>query len=205
MIINGNLNLANSIVESLGELKEVHGSLDLNNCRELTDLGKLEKIEVNEKKYMYSLNFSNLPKLKSLGLLKSINWIQRFLIVNCPNLTSLGELKWFPVNEVNLQASNIKRIKSYSGFVYTLDLSENKFIQVIEEGVSVGFLNLRNSSIKKIDKQCTFKILNIENCINLKSLGRNLRISEKLKIDGSGITEKYLKKYHPELLKVLIK
>jgi len=32
-----------------------------------------------------------------------------------------------------------------------------------------------------------------------------LRISEKLKIDGSGITEKYLKKYLPELLKVLVK
>ena len=204
MIINGNLNLANSKIQSLGNLKEIHGSLDLNNCRELISLGKLEKLEIN-KNYQYSLNFSNLPKLKSLGLLKHINWIQRFLIVNCPNLTSLGELKWFPVNEVNLQASNIKRIKSYSSFVYNLDLSENKFIQVIEEGVNVGFLNLRNSSIKKLDKQCSFKRLNIENCINLKSLGRNLNVREKLKIEGSGITEKYLKKYHPELLKVLEK
>jgi len=90
MIINGNLNLSNSTIESLGNIKAINGILDINNCKNLISFGDLEAINGVKKNYGqdYSLNFSNLPKLKSLGLLKSINWIQRFLIVNCPNLTT---------------------------------------------------------------------------------------------------------------------
>lgn len=47
MIIKGDLSLQNSNIESLGNLKEVHGDLNLGGCRNLKDLGKLEIVKVD--------------------------------------------------------------------------------------------------------------------------------------------------------------
>ena len=43
MIINGDLYLKETNVESLGELTNVNGRLSLWNCEKLKDLGKLLK------------------------------------------------------------------------------------------------------------------------------------------------------------------
>lgn len=45
MIIKGSLSLQNSNIESLGELEEVHGSLNLGSCKQLESLGKLEIVK----------------------------------------------------------------------------------------------------------------------------------------------------------------
>ena len=45
MIINGNLDLRKSLIESLGELTEVNGNLQLENCHQLKSLGKLKKLK----------------------------------------------------------------------------------------------------------------------------------------------------------------
>ena len=64
MIINGDLNLNNSSIESLGNLKKVKGDLLLWNCKNLISLGDLE--EVDEE----FINITYCKKLKDLGKLK---------------------------------------------------------------------------------------------------------------------------------------
>lgn len=57
MIVNGNLVLSNSNIESLGNLKEVKENLFLKGCTNLKDLGKLEKAK--------SITLGLCPNLKS--------------------------------------------------------------------------------------------------------------------------------------------
>ena len=83
MIVNGNLILRDSLVNSLGNLKEVNGYVDLMGCNNLMDLGKLKIIRNN-----VTLNGS---KLKSLGNLRSIDG--KLGLLDCNNLEDLGELE----------------------------------------------------------------------------------------------------------------
>lgn len=64
MIINGNLYLDESSIESLGNIKEVNGNLILWKCYNLKDLGNLEIIRGD------IINFMFTKKLKDLGKLK---------------------------------------------------------------------------------------------------------------------------------------
>ena len=66
MIINGNLNLANSKIQSLGNLRKVEGLLDLTDCENLEDLGDLE--EIGEQ-----LILTGCKNLKSPGKLKNLD------------------------------------------------------------------------------------------------------------------------------------
>ena len=43
MIINGNLILRNSSIQSLGDLTKINGDLKLQNCENIRTLGKLKK------------------------------------------------------------------------------------------------------------------------------------------------------------------
>ncbi len=64
MIINGNLYLDESSIESLGDIKEVKGNLILWKCYNLKDLGNLKHIKGD------LINFMFTKKLQSLGKLE---------------------------------------------------------------------------------------------------------------------------------------
>ena len=82
MIIKGNLDLRRSSIESLGELTEVNGKLQLENCHQLKSLGKLKKIKKN-----LSLN----DEIETLGDLEEVG--EDLLLQRCGNLKDLGKLK----------------------------------------------------------------------------------------------------------------
>lgn len=69
MVINGDLNLKNSSIESLGKLKKINAGgllIEFNNCKNLKDLGNLEQIDCG----MFEI--INCHNLKDLGKLKKI-------------------------------------------------------------------------------------------------------------------------------------
>jgi hypothetical protein len=120
MIINGNLNLSNSTIESLVELKEVRGNLELWDCYNLKSLGNLEKVNGN-------LYLNNCRNLKDLGNLKEIG---ELVLVGCENLKSPGKLKSLDklhfsvlglgfenlglIKEISLDIlSNLRQLKSF--------------------------------------------------------------------------------------------
>ena len=82
MIIEGNLDLRKSSIESLGELTGVNGKLQLENCHQLKSLGKLKKIKKN-----LSLN----DEIETLGDLEEV--CEDLLLQRCGNLKDLGKLK----------------------------------------------------------------------------------------------------------------
>jgi len=66
MIIKGNLDLRNSNIESLGELTQVNGYLNLFECKDLKSLGNIKKIK--DALVLYGCeNLKNLGKLKYCG------------------------------------------------------------------------------------------------------------------------------------------
>ena len=79
--VDGYLNLANTSIQSLGNLKEVKEHLDLSNTP-ITSLGNLEKVG-------WSLFLKNTP-IESLGNLKEVGGY--LYLYNTP-ITSLGNLK----------------------------------------------------------------------------------------------------------------
>lgn len=65
MIINGNLDLSNSSIESLVKLIEVNGYLYLSNCKNLKNLESLEIVG--------NLFLRNCKNIKSLRNLKRVD------------------------------------------------------------------------------------------------------------------------------------
>jgi hypothetical protein len=83
MIINGNIDLSDSNIETLGKLKEIKGFINLLVCENLKDLGELKKINGDLK-----ISWS---KINSIGNLREVQGDLN--IVNCYDLTSLNKLK----------------------------------------------------------------------------------------------------------------
>ena len=81
--VNGNLNLELTDIISLGNLKSVNGNLDLIRCENLTSLGNLQTVNRD-----LTLRFTNIT---SLGNLQSVGGYLD--LIRCVNLTSLGNLK----------------------------------------------------------------------------------------------------------------
>lgn len=84
MIIKGDLNIyQNYSLESLGNLKEVTGILNIINCEKLKTLNKLTTTR--------KLVASDCLSLESLGNLEWVNFHVK--LDGCKNLKSLGKLK----------------------------------------------------------------------------------------------------------------
>ena len=64
MIINGDLYLKETNVESLGELTNVNGRLSLWNCEKLKDLGKLKTVKEKINIYNTSITEEYILKKK---------------------------------------------------------------------------------------------------------------------------------------------
>lgn len=131
MIIKGNLDLQNSSIESLDELKEVRGNVNLSFSKNLKDLGNLSKV--------FSFTAIDCSTLFSLSNLEFISG--SLILKGCNNLTNLGKIK------------------------------------------SLNYW------------------LNITDCYNLKSLEYIESVNGVLYLKNSGVTEEYIKKYKPQLLK----
>ena len=83
-IFDDNLNLYNSYITSLGNLRSVNGYLNLFGCDQLTSLGNLQSINGY-------LDLSQCTQLISLGNLQSVN--SYLDLIRCEELTSLGNLQ----------------------------------------------------------------------------------------------------------------
>jgi hypothetical protein len=64
--VDGNLNLGNSSIESLGELEFIGGEFSLYNCQNITTLGKLKKVNFNL--YLNYSSIESLGKLEEVGM-----------------------------------------------------------------------------------------------------------------------------------------
>jgi hypothetical protein len=72
--VDGDLSLYSTAIESLGELKEVNGYMDLGNCENIKTLGKLKRVEGGLS--LWSSSVESLGELEFVGkelLLKYTN------------------------------------------------------------------------------------------------------------------------------------
>lgn len=126
MIINGSLELEKSSIESLGNIREIHGDLSLFKTNNIESLGNLEKVKGSL--FLTLSNVKSLGKLKFVGrtivisdFIESLEELKRvncFLKANnCKNLISLGKLekvKHLDVSDcINLKdLGNLKEAKT---------------------------------------------------------------------------------------------
>ena len=82
--MNGDIDLSESDITTLGGLVEVGGDLDLWKCKNLQSLGELRNVGG-------SLNLAGCQNLQSLGELRSVGG--NLFLWKCKNLQSLGNLK----------------------------------------------------------------------------------------------------------------
>lgn len=112
MIINGNIKLQKSSIESLGDLEIVNGTLDLSYNSFLKDLGKLK--EVNSS----FLDLESCVKLESLGNLKKVKG--DLYLIYYLDLISLGDLEYVYGN-LNLygceKLKDLGKLKAITGRV----------------------------------------------------------------------------------------
>jgi hypothetical protein len=92
MIINGIMIIVNCSIESLGNLKEVNGNLDLSWNSNLKTLGNLEKVNGLKFNTLGNLNLFNCRNLKDLGNLQFV--YHSLFLGNCKNLKTLGKLSF---------------------------------------------------------------------------------------------------------------
>lgn len=169
MIINGNLDLSKTNIESLGELKEVKKELFLNSCVRLTSLGNLEVVK-------YFLSLENCISLESLG---NLRYLKRFNFKNCSRLKDLGNL-----------------IKLEDEDVYQYDFSSLislTFFKIKESKASIDFSNCFKLpslfDLTKIDGD-----IDLTGCKSLKDLGKLRNIRGEIIIDNkTGLTKEYIK------------
>lgn len=156
MIINGNLNLANSKIQSLGNLRKVEGLLDLTDCENLEDLGDLE--EIGEQ-----LILTGCKNLKSPGKLKNLDKVN-FNVANL-GFENLGLIKDISLGMLyqlrNLKSfGNLKRIyKTTNEWYHLYQIPENleKFsnIDSFDFDLQVFF-----PTVKKLKSLNPIKIIN---------------------------------------------
>ena len=116
-IFDDDLNLYNSYITSLGNLKSVNGYLDLVSCENLTSLGNLKSVNGY-------LDLYSCENLTSLGNLQSVNGYLD--LYSCENLTSLGNLQSVgghlhiartPISE-KYSGEEIRRMVDVKGNIY---------------------------------------------------------------------------------------
>ena len=164
MIINGNLYLKETNVESLGELTEVNGRLSLFNCESLKDLGKLKTVNG-----LLDLRFCY--ELVSLGNLEYCRGIRLF---GCENLKDLGKLKIIEIEELDLILTRLSEMPKSILEILNTDNNTNMFFrpQILN---SLG-------NLEEVD--CDINISNYNFKGTIKSLNPIKKIGGTLKIGG---------------------
>jgi hypothetical protein len=123
--VEGELDLYDSSIESLGKLEFVGGNLSLYDCQNLKTLGKLKKVEGE-------LNLSN-SSIESLGELEFVGG--NFGLFRCENITTLGKLKKVE-GYVDLRDSPIESLGD---------------LEFIGKHLNVRFINISPSEINKVN------------------------------------------------------
>lgn len=135
MIIKGDLDLRNSSIESLGNLKKISGDLNLRYCQFLKDLGELKEIGG-----IFDIENSSL---KSLGKLKHLEY---GLIANASSLESFGNLKtikgnvYLEANRVIESLGNLNEVEGNLFLSFCSNLKDLGRLQKVKSG-KVIYLN----------------------------------------------------------------
>ena len=143
--IEGDLDLSNSNITSLGNLKSVGGTLNLRNTN-ITDLGNLKFVG----NHFYLTN----NKITSLGNLEFIGGSFNLDLESCRNLTSLGNLKsvgatFYIINTNIIDLGNLKSVDS------NLIISGTKITSLDNLEYVGGTLDLAGTKITYIDPSIT--------------------------------------------------
>lgn len=140
MIINGNLELSFSDIESLGNLEEVKGNFGIINCRKLQTLNKLKTVK--------KLIASECINLESLGNLEWVNFHVK--LDERKKLKSLGKLKYGSIY-INLSGcENLKDLGELKIVTGVINLKGCKNLKHLGDLTEVkGTLFLYNSGITK--------------------------------------------------------
>lgn len=177
MIINGDLNLANSKIQSLGKLMKVNGKIIITmNCF-LSDLGKIK--ELNNFEILIKGNENNIA-FKNLDYLETV--IGNLYLENSKELKSIKNLKKV---KGNLHLSNCKKLESLNSLKEVngnVDFEDCKNLKTINNLTSVD----GNLFLKK--------------CKKLKSFENLKEVRKLLFLRGSGITKEYIEEKKPWLL-----
>lgn len=218
MIIKGNLDVGDSSIESLGNIKEIKGYLDLRNeCKNLKDLGNIKYVkELRIGTVLDSFKITNLKiikgdfylansNLKSLG---SIKIIQGECQASGSSLIEFGENLIAVYDDIILAYSH--ELKSFGkGFKKcygNLSLTKCESLKNLGNIESVGrTLNLTGcKSLTSLNQLKYADKIYIEDCTLLKTLPKDLKVSKNIYIKNSGITKEYMKKEKPDLFESCI-
>jgi hypothetical protein len=168
MIINGDLYLKETNVESLGELTNVNGRLSLWNCKNLKDLGKLKTVNG-----LLDLRFC--PELITLG---NLEYCRNIRLFGCENLKDLGKLKIIEIEELNSILTRLSEMpKSILGILNSENYSDMFFRPQILN--SLG-------NLEEVD--CDINISNYNFTGTIKSLNPIKKIGGTLKIGSRGVS-----------------
>jgi len=159
--IDGNLDLINTNVMSLGNLESVSGYVDLRYCDSLIDLGKLKKVGG-------SLDLSK-TKIDNLG---NLEYVGHYLQLSESKIEDLSVLK-FVGGDVNLWGvKNFKSIGDLEEVGGYLTLSDTK----------IKSLN----NLRKVGKYLDLDFTNIKTLGYLEYVGGNLYISYCNELESFG-------------------
>lgn len=218
MIIKGNLDLGDSSIESLGNIKQIKGYLDLRDeCKTLKDLGNIKYIKelrigivsdsfkiTNLKVIKGDLYLTN-SNLKSLG---SIKFIQGDCQASGSSLKVFGENLIAVSGDIILAYSHELKTfgKSFKKCYGNLSLTKCGSLENLGNIESVGrTLNLIGcKSLTSLNQLKYADKIYIEDCPLLKTLPKDLKVSKNIYIKNSGITKEYMKKEKPDLFESCI-
>ena len=155
-IIDGDLMIENIPITNLGNVKKIHGRLDLYENKTLKSLGNLE----------YVSNTINLTdtNIEDLGNLKVVDMI---ILTQNKNLKSLGSIEYAKTSVI-LNNTNVEDLGNLKVVDWTLRLNENKTLKSLGNLEQVGGHLILNDT-------------NIEDLGNLKVLG-SLWLSKDTKV-----------------------
>lgn len=131
MIINWDLNIRKSTLETLCNVKIVNGELDLWNCKNLVDLGDLERV--------VGTITAEETNITSLGKLKIVRG--NVFLINCVNLTSLG---------------NLQIVYGYLNLYGCKNLKDFGKLKAVIGKISIGQSGITNDYIFKNKKEYLF-------------------------------------------------
>ena len=138
-IFDDDLDLTDTHITSLGNLKSVNGYLDLSVCKNLTSLGNLQSVNG-------LLELSGCKNLTSLGNLQSVDG--HLGLYGCNQLTSLGNLQ--TVNrDLTLRFTNITSLGNLQSVGGDLGSSYTEITSLGNLKSVGGDLYLRNTPISK--------------------------------------------------------
>lgn len=163
MIINDNLILRDSTIESLGELEKVNGKLSLYNCSDLKDLGNLKTVN----------GLLDIRFCSSIISLKNLEYCRDIRLMGCENLKDLGKLRIIEISELDLILTRLSELPK-SILVITNTTQDNMFFRP-EILNSLG-------NLEEVD--CNINISNYNFVGTIKSLNPIKKIGGSLKIGG---------------------